>query len=333
MLSVPIPRSALAGRVVSVHRSENAALVEMGCIILALCWGFIVKDFNDVLRWVCCSASQARASASRSRSSGWFPPQAKAWPWPGRRGQLGHGDRTAARHALRLATGLRLAAAMPRFLVSCCWRRSRPTTSIRASQHIACLFEGRLDLQLHLYRDVRRIHRAIELPADVLLRHFGVTKVQAGQLTMLATLMGSAVRVVGGCVSDRFGGVTTLTGVLVCAALGFVTGTVTSVFFTTVLFMLCFAALGAGNGALFQLVPLLAEQHRSRGGMIGEIGALGAGSCRMRWATQATLRHLHLGLRLVCGPGCHACGAARQSDPLTTTWAERRTRPQALRRR
>ena len=29
-----------------------------------------------------------------------------------------------------------------------------------------------------------------------------------------------------------------------------------SVAITTLLFMLCFAALGAGNGALFQLVPL-----------------------------------------------------------------------------
>jgi NNP family nitrate/nitrite transporter-like MFS transporter len=108
---------------------------------------------------------------------------------------------------------------------------------------------------------------------------FGVTKVQAGQLTMLATLMGSAVRVVGGYVSDRFGGVTTLTGVLVCAALGFCfTGTVSSVFFTTVLFMLCFAALGAGNGALFQLVPLRWPANTAvAGSMIGEVGALGGG--------------------------------------------------------
>jgi MFS transporter, NNP family, nitrate/nitrite transporter len=45
---------------------------------------------------------------------------------------------------------------------------------------------------------------------------------------------------------------------------------------TTLLFMLCFAALGAGNGATFQLVPLRWPRTTAvAGGMIGEIGALG----------------------------------------------------------
>jgi len=47
---------------------------------------------------------------------------------------------------------------------------------------------------------------------------------------------------------------------------------------TTLLFMLCFAALGAGNGALFQLVPLRWPLTTAvAGSMIGEIGALGGG--------------------------------------------------------
>jgi NNP family nitrate/nitrite transporter-like MFS transporter len=47
---------------------------------------------------------------------------------------------------------------------------------------------------------------------------------------------------------------------------------------TTLLFMLCFAALGAGNGATFQLVPLRWPMTTAvAGGMIGEIGALGGG--------------------------------------------------------
>jgi NNP family nitrate/nitrite transporter-like MFS transporter len=40
----------------------------------------------------------------------------------------------------------------------------------------------------------------------------------------------------------------------------------------------CFAALGAGNGAAFQLVPLRWPTTTAvAGGMIGEIGALGGG--------------------------------------------------------
>ena len=46
----------------------------------------------------------------------------------------------------------------------------------------------------------------------------------------------------------------------------------------TLLVMLCFAALGAGNGALFQLVPLRWPLATAiAGSMIGEIGALGGG--------------------------------------------------------
>ena len=42
--------------------------------------------------------------------------------------------------------------------------------------------------------------------------------------------------------------------------------------------MLCFAALGVGNGATFQLVPLRWPVTTAvAGGMIGEIGALGGG--------------------------------------------------------
>jgi NNP family nitrate/nitrite transporter-like MFS transporter len=42
--------------------------------------------------------------------------------------------------------------------------------------------------------------------------------------------------------------------------------------------MLCFAALGAGNGALFQLVPLRWPTATAvAGSMIGELGALGGG--------------------------------------------------------
>jgi MFS transporter, NNP family, nitrate/nitrite transporter len=54
------------------------------------------------------------------------------------------------------------------------------------------------------------------------------------------------------------------------------TGMQTTVAATTLLLMLCFAALGAGNGALFQLVPLRWPMTTAvAGSMIGEIGALG----------------------------------------------------------
>ena len=109
---------------------------------------------------------------------------------------------------------------------------------------------------------------------------FGVSKVQAGQLTMLAALMGAVVRVFGGWISDHWGGVNTLTVVLVVVALALVGVGLSShsLVLTTLLLIVCFAALGAGNGALFQLVPLRWPTSTAvAGSMIGEIGALGGG--------------------------------------------------------
>jgi len=88
------------------------------------------------------------------------------------------------------------------------------------------------------------------------------------------------VRIFGGWISDHWGGVNTLTVVLVVVAFSLVgVGMVShSVALTTLLLMLCFAALGAGNGALFQLVPLRWPLATAvAGSMIGEIGALGGG--------------------------------------------------------
>jgi NNP family nitrate/nitrite transporter-like MFS transporter len=97
---------------------------------------------------------------------------------------------------------------------------------------------------------------------------------------MLAAFMGAALRVVGGWISDRVGGVNTLTIVLITIAATLVmTGMAGgSLVATTLLIILCFAALGAGNGALFQLVPLRWPTSTAvAGSMIGEIGALGGG--------------------------------------------------------
>jgi NNP family nitrate/nitrite transporter-like MFS transporter len=148
-------------------------------------------------------------------------------------------------------------------------------------EHVACLFEkdGWAFSLIYVVTFGGFIGLASFLPT-YFYDQFKVTKIEAGQLTMLATLMGSAVRVVGGFISDRIGGIATLSGVLVLVAgtlvaCGFASGSVAT---TTLLFMLCFAALGAGNGALFQLVPLRWPLSTAvAGSMIGEIGALGGG--------------------------------------------------------
>jgi len=148
-------------------------------------------------------------------------------------------------------------------------------------EHIACLFEkdGWVFSLIYGVTFGGFIGLTTFLPSYY-HDQFGVSKVQAGQLTMLAAFMGAALRVVGGWLSDRWGGVNTLTVVLLVVAVCLVlTGLATgSLVVTTLLLMLCFAALGAGNGALFQLVPLRWPMATAvAGSMIGEIGALGGG--------------------------------------------------------
>ena len=153
---------------------------------------------------------------------------------------------------------------------------------------------------------------------------------------MLATLMGSAVRVVGGYVADRLGGINTLSGVLVAVAgtlllCGFAGA---SVAVTTLLFMLCFAALGAGNGALFQLVPLRWPLTTAvAGSMIGEVGALGGGFLpnAMGLSKQLTGSYLWGFASFALLSLAMLRDAARRADPLDPHLG-RKGRPRASRR-
>ncbi|MGA2217359.1 MAG: hypothetical protein ABSG51_04690, partial [Terracidiphilus sp.] len=96
----------------------------------------------------------------------------------------------------------------------------------------------------------------------------------------------------GGWLSDKIGGLWTLDIVFVVTIVGIVGLMQTpSLLATTLLFMLCFAALGAGNGATFQLVPLRWPATTAvAGGMIGEIGALGGSILPNPPASQSSAR-------------------------------------------
>lgn len=148
------------------------------------------------------------------------------------------------------------------------------------SEHLKCLWEkdGWAFNLIYIITFGGFLGLATFLPSFY-VKQFHVTKIQAGSLTVLATLTGSATRVLGGWFADRIGGITTLSVIFLITIAGiFGLMTAPSLLITTLLFMLCFAALGAGNGATFQLVPLRWPITTAvAGGMIGEIGALGGG--------------------------------------------------------
>lgn len=295
MVSVPILAGAFMrfplGVLAQYIGRKNAALVEMGLIMLALAYGFLfINGYDQVLAMgVLLGIAGASFGVALSLGSGWFPPEHKGLAM-GIAGAGNSGTVLAVLFAPPLAQaygwqavyGLAGLCMLLPFAVMMVFAKEPPDNEHQTlREHVACLFEkdGWAFSLIYVVTFGGFIGLASFLPT-YFHDQFGVTKVQAGQLTMLATLMGSAVRVIGGYISDRVGGINTLSGVLVLTALslllcGLAGGSLAG---TTLLFMLCFAALGAGNGALFQLVPLRWPLSTAvAGSMIGEVGALGGG--------------------------------------------------------
>lgn len=104
---------------------------------------------------------------------------------------------------------------------------------------------------------------------------YGLDPVIAGFFTAGCVFAGSFVRPVGGALADRFGGVRTLIVVLGLAAIGLVTASfqMPNAWLALAVLLLSMAALGAGNGAVFQLAP---QRFRKEiGVMTGFIGMTG----------------------------------------------------------
>jgi MFS transporter, NNP family, nitrate/nitrite transporter len=295
MVSVPILAGALMrfplGVLSQYIGRKNAAMVEMGLIIVALAFGyFYVNTYDGVLAMgVLLGIAGASFGVALSLGSGWYPPKYKGLAM----GIAGAGNSgtvlavlfappLAAKYGWSTVYGLAACTMLLPMVVMWFAAKEPPDHEKQTlREHVACLFEkdGWAFSLIYVITFGGFIGLASFLPT-YFYDQFKVTKVEAGQLTMLATLMGSAVRVVGGYISDRVGGIVTLSGVLVLVAITLVLCGLasSSVAVTTLLFMLCFAALGAGNGALFQLVPLRWPLSTAvAGSMIGEIGALGGG--------------------------------------------------------
>ena len=296
MLSIPIFAGALMrfplGILAQYIGRKNATLVEMALIMVALLFGyFLVYSYGSLLAMgVLLGIAGASFGVALSLGSGSFPARYKGLAM----GLVGAGNvgtavsvlvapALAQRFGWQAVYGIAAAAMLLPMLAMIFFAKEPPDVAAHAPlrEHIACLFEkdGWAFSVIYAVTFGGFIGLTTFLPSYY-YDQFGVSKVQAGQLSMLAAFMGAAVRVFGGWISDHWGGVNTLTTVLATVAVTLVLCGLAgnSLVATTLLFMLCFAALGAGNGALFQLVPLRWPLATAvAGSMIGEVGALGGG--------------------------------------------------------
>ena len=107
---------------------------------------------------------------------------------------------------------------------------------------------------------------------------FALSPVVAGYCTAACVFAGSLVRPMGGALADRIGGIRTLTLVYALAAVTLAaisTGPAT-VALALGLFVIAMLALGAGNGAVFQLVPQrFRDEIGVMTGLVGFAGGVG----------------------------------------------------------
>jgi NNP family nitrate/nitrite transporter-like MFS transporter len=137
---------------------------------------------------------------------------------------------------------------------------------------------------------------------------FGFTPKIAGWATAACVLAGSGMRPLGGVIADRIGGTRSLQTVYVAvavlvatAALG-IGGAAT----TVALFVVALLCLGAGNGAVFQLVPqrfgsdigLMTGLIGMAGGVGGFLLAAGMGVLKQQFGTYAIGLWLFAGVSL-----------------------------------
>ncbi len=110
-----------------------------------------------------------------------------------------------------------------------------------------------------------------------LVDQYGLDAIEAGRVTAVAACAGSFARPIGGWLSDRVGAIRMLSCSFPVIALGYaLTGALPSRIGAEVLLVGIMIALGSGNGAVFQIVPLrFRERLGIATGIIGALGGVG----------------------------------------------------------
>lgn len=295
MVSVPVIAGALMrfplGLLSQYIGRKNAAQIEMSFIVIGLSIGyFLASSYVSVLAMgIVLGVAGASFGVALSLGSGWYPPKFKGLAM----GIAGAGNSGAV---LAVLFAPPLAEAYG-------WR------NVYGFAIIPMLFAMIL-LQIFAKEPPDREHKTLKDYLKVLVDRdawifnlmymvtfggyigltsflptlfhdqYNIPKESIGQYTAIIIVAASALRIVGGWLADMMGGIRMLkiTFMLIIGLTLAAAFLPSNPWMMVIILVLCFSAMGAGNGAVFQLVPLrFTATTAVAGSLIGEIGALAGG--------------------------------------------------------
>jgi MFS transporter, NNP family, nitrate/nitrite transporter len=297
MVAVPIFAGALMrfplGILSQYIGRKRAAMLEMSIITVCLLFGyFVVSSYHHVLGMgIALGAAGASFGVALSLGSGWYPPKFKGLAM----GIAGAGNSgtvlamlfappLAMRYGWKTVYGLAAIPMVTALLLLMLFAKEPPDQQEKKklSEYLKILFDRDVWIFNIIYAVTFGgfIGLSSFLPL-FFFDHYHIPKQFVGQYAAIVVLMASILRVMGGWLADRIGGLRLLfwlSGILVIT-LGMAASLPANPWVMVAILAVTFSAMGAGNGALFQLVPLRFKGSTTvASSLIGEMGALAGGA-------------------------------------------------------
>lgn len=295
MVSVPVVAGALMrfplGLLSQYIGRKNAAQIEMGFIVVGLAIGFLfAKTYAAViLMGVVLGVAGASFGVALSMGSGWYPPKYKGLAM----GIAGAGNSGAVLAVLfapplakmygwRDVYGFAIIPIVLAMILLQVFAKEPPD---REHKELKDYLKILVDKDAWVFNLMYMVTFGGYIGLTSFLPtlfhdQYMIPKESIGKYSALIIVAASVLRVAGGWLADVLGGVRMLRIMFgaILALTGIAAFLPSNPWVMVGILVLCFSAMGAGNGAVFQLVPLrFTTTTAVAGSLIGEIGALAGG--------------------------------------------------------
>jgi NNP family nitrate/nitrite transporter-like MFS transporter len=295
MLSVPVIAGALMrfplGVLSQYIGRKRAALVEMSliCVGLAIGWRFTDSYAGVIAMGIPLGVAGAAFGVALSLGAGWYPPEHKGLAM----GIAGAGNSGAVLAVLfapplaehygwRAVYGLAILPILAAMILLQLLAKEPPDRERKSlRQTLDVLFDRDAWVMNVLYMVTFGGYIGLTSFLPTLFHdQYAIPKDEVGRYAAIAIVSASVLRILGGWLADKLGGVRLLLVLMITIMIdALIAATLpASPTVMVAVLVLGFAAMGAGNGAVFQLVPQRFRGNAAvAGSLVGEIGALAGG--------------------------------------------------------